>query len=464
MDKRAIAIVLGISACGGPAEPPSTPEGSTGEPSDGSTTGEAPPADGTTTAAMTSGGVEAEVTYHEHLRPLVERHCVGCHQPGNIGPFPMTSYQEVYDLREAIVLSVEAGTMPPWQAGPGCRDYEDDTSLSPEEIALVRAWIDEGAAEGSPDDYVPPDVPPPPGMSRVDLTLELPEPYEPVLTPDDYRCFLLDWPYEETRYISGFSAVPDQVHMVHHMIAFSIEPDQVEEFEALDDAEPGVGYTCFGGPGGEIDPLDPSTIGNWLGSWAPGSANDDFPEGTGIAVEPGSRVVLQVHYNTAVDDLQPDQSAVQFKVDEQVEHPAVMLLMANPSWLMGGMVIPAGEPEAVHTWEIDPTPFMNFISGVLPDNEPFRIHAVAQHMHTLGTAGRLSIGRPDGSETCLLELPRWDFNWQTSYRFTESVIFEPGDSLRLSCQWNNEAGEQDVNWGDGTGDEMCLGVFYATAL
>ncbi len=72
--------------------------------------------------------------------------------------------------------------------------------------------------------------------------------------------------------------------------------------------------------------------------------------------------------------------------------------------------------------------------------------------------------RSDGSETCLLQVPRWDFNWQQGYRMAEPVTLNPGDRLRLACEWNNEAGEQTVNWGDGTGDEMCLGVFYAAAL
>lgn len=452
----------GLSACGGSAEPPSMPEGSSGS-DEGGTTG---PASTPTSADDTTvdSGVEASVTYHEHVRPLLERHCVACHQPGNIGPFPMTSYEEVFALREAIMLSIDAGTMPPWLAGPDCREYLGEPSLTGEEIELVRTWIDEDAVEGDPDDYVAPQIPPPVGVSRVDLTLELPEPYVPQLQPDDYRCFLIEWPYDQTAYVSGFAALPDQLHMVHHMIAFNVVPQQVAEYEALDAADPGPGYTCFGGPGGTIDPLDPNSIGNWLGSWAPGAFAGDYPEGTGIPVEPGSMVALQVHYNTAVDDIQADQSSVIFKVDTEVERPAAMMLWANPDWVTGQMPIPAGETAVTHTFELDPTPFMNLITDVLPPNEPFVIHSAGHHMHTLGTRARQSIGRADGDETCLLDVPRWDFNWQQGYRFTEPVVFQPGDSLRLTCEWNNGAGEQDVNWGDGTGDEMCLGIFYATAM
>ncbi|MCA9710764.1 MAG: monooxygenase [Myxococcales bacterium] len=454
-----------LVACGGSSEPsPPAGESSDGSGDSGSsstsTTGELPPADDTTGTT----GVEADVTYHEHLRPLLERSCVGCHQPGNIGPFSMTSYDEVHPLREAIVLAVEEGTMPPWHADSDCREYVGDPSLSPEEIALVRAWVDEGAVEGDPAAYVPPDVTSPSSLSRVDLSLALPEPYEPQLAPDDYRCFLLDWPHEELTYVSGFAAQPDQLHMVHHIIAFAIAPEQVAEYQALDDAEPGAGYTCFGGPGGEIDPTDPTSVGNWLGSWAPGGFAGDFPEGTGIPVEPGSKVVVQVHYNTAVGNLQPDQSAVAFKIDAEVERPAVMLLWADPSWITGGMPIPAGEASVVHSFELDPTLFINFITDVIPQGQPFQIYSAAHHMHTLGVRAQQTIERSDGSQTCLLGVPRWDFNWQQAYRFAQPEVFEPGDHLRLACEWDNAAGDATVNWGDGTSDEMCLGIFYATAL
>lgn len=409
----------------------------------------------------TSTGADEAVTYHGSVRAIVERHCVSCHQPGNIGPFSMTSYEEVHDLREAIVLSVEEGTMPPWMPGPDCQTYVGDPSMEPDEIEQLRQWLDDGAVEGDPGSYVPPEIPPAPGLTRVDLTLELPEPYVPTAQPDDYRCFLLDWPQTETTYVSGFAALPDQLSMVHHVIAFAIPPDQVAQYEALDAAEPGVGYTCFGGPGGPI--TDPQSAGIWLGSWAPGGFAGDFPEGTGIPVEPGSRVVLQVHYNTLAGERLADRSAVQLKLETEVEHPAMMLLWADPEWLMGSMPIPAGET-VVHEFEMDPTPFMNLLTDVIPPFSPFRIYSSAHHMHTLGTRAQQQIHRSGGADTCLLELPRWDFDWQQSYRFAEPVVFEPGDRLRIACEWNNEAGEQTVNWGDGTQDEMCLGIFYATGM
>ncbi len=428
---------------------------STGSDGGGATT------DATATEDAGSTGAPPEVTYHGQVRAMLELHCVSCHTAGNIAPFPLTTYDEVMPLRETILAAVDAGTMPPWMPEAGCRDYVGDLTMTAEDIATLHEWVESGAAEGAPDAYVAPELPPNVSLSRVDVSLSSPEPYTPTASPDDYRCFLLDWPHEEVTYVTGFQTVPDDLTMVHHVIAFGVGPDKVAEYEALDAAEPGAGYTCFGGPGGEITDVD--SAGLWLGAWAPGSIAGDFPEGTGIRMEPGAKVVLQIHYNTLVAEPRPDQTAVEFRVDDQVEKPAHMMLWANPSWLQGGMPIPAGQASVSHEFELDPTPYVNLFTDVVPVDEPFVIMAATHHMHTLGTRGRHSIVHADGSETCLLSLPRWDFNWQSQYRFAEPQRFNPGDKLRLECEWNNAAGDSDVNWGDGTRDEMCLGAFFITA-
>ena len=130
------------------------------------------------------------------------------------------------------------------------------------------------------------------------------------------------------------------------------------------------------------------------------------------------------------------------------------------------MLIPAGEADVVHEWTIDPT---LFLSG----GQPFTIHSTFFHMHQIGTQGHLKIQRGAGGETCLLDIDRWDFNWQDAYQFTEPVVFEPGDQMELRCHFDNSQENQPVvdgepqipvdrSWGEGTNDEMCLGGFLMT--
>ena len=122
---------------------------------------------------------------------------------------------------------------------------------------------------------------------------------------------------------------------------------------------------------------------------------------------------------------------------------------ANPIWLAGvGMDIPANSTGVTHTFEYTA-------------EGSFAIQSALLHMHTLGVSGRLSIVREDGSEDCLVDIPQWDFNWQRDYRLVEPAIVQAGDTVTLECTWDNPT-DADVKWGEGTGDEMCLGVTMLT--
>ncbi len=437
--------------------PATTGEGTTDESATQTTTaGETLTSDGSdgeTTA------VEPTFTFHRDIRPVIAASCEQCHTPGNIAPFPLTSYEEVYELRELVALTMLNRQMPPWLAGGDCRDYEHDPSLPQETLDMVETWVAEGAPEGDPDDYVAPPPPPSTELPSVDFALTMPEPYTPVGAPDDYRCFIIDWPAEGDTYVTGFRAVPGAVDEVHHAIAFALPPEKLAEYEALDAAAPGIGYECFGGPGGEIS--SPDDIGVWLGAWAPGAAPSIYPEGTGLRIPAGSKIILQVHYNVPADGAVPDQSGVELMVADSVEREAFMMLWADVEWLWGQMPIPAGSPSTVHSWELDPTAVMGFLTDVIPSNVPIELHSATHHMHTVGVRGNHTIKRQGGDE-CLLEIPRWDFNWQNGYVFEAPALLNPGDRLRLECEYDNSAGDSDLNWGDGTGDEMCLGIYYVT--
>jgi hypothetical protein len=84
-------------------------------------------------------------------------------------------------------------------------------------------------------------------------------------------------------------------------------------------------------------------------------------------------------------------------------------------------------------------------------------------MHTLGTKAKLEIERKAGSTECMLDIPRWNFHWQGQYGFKESKVVTAGDRIAVECHWDNSLpGAKNVTWGEGTGDEMCLGTFYMT--
>ena len=409
-------------------------------------------------------------TWFHDAQPIVAAHCASCHTTGGIAPMALQTFADVQAHKKSVRAQVAAGVMPPWPPAEGCNTYLHDRSLPAAEKATLLAWLDRGAPQGDPSTApVASGALAAGGLSRVDSTLKLPESYQPVLSPDEYRCFVLDWPQTATRYVTGFQAVPGNAALVHHVIAFLATPGQAAAYQRLDDAEPGQGYTCFGGSGGPSQQM--------LGAWAPGGVGTDFPFGTGIKVLPGSKIILQVHYNTGAHPNGVDQSAVQFKLDDTVGAEAAVLPWANPDWLSGKMPIPAGNADVVHSFSYDPTRYLNYITSNVLKPGKFHLYSAALHQHLRGSRARLEILRGGTKSECLLDIPRWDFHWQGSYGFENPVVFEPGDSLQITCHWDNSAANQpvmgsgsggaqaapkDLNWGEGTGDEMCLGFFYIT--
>jgi len=439
-----------LSACGSSEAPASSAD----DAADGTA------ADDGTTAATGEGSVgePAAVTYWTDIKPLLDARCAGCHIPDGIAPFALETFDDAVAFAPSAVPSVLAKTMPPWPPNADCSEHVADRSLTDEQIDLFMEWIDLGMPEGDPANEGAPMDAVSPGLSRIDQTMAMPEAYAVQNTPDDYRCFVLPWPEEHTttKYVTGFGGVPGNSKTVHHIIAFLASPSQAADYVQMDEDDEGPGYECFGGTGGDSR--------TWLGAWAPGGGGSDLPDGLGLAVEPGSAIVLQVHYNALTTDEAPDLSSIELKLDDEVEKQAFVIPFANPAWLLGGMHIPAGEPDTMHTFDAD----IADIAG-----QDVSVYSSSLHMHLLGSSAQLSIDRADGSNECLLQIDDWDFAWQGSYGYNAPRHLTSGDRVRLECHYDNSADNQpyidgvrtepaDASWGEGTTDEMCLGVMLAT--
>lgn len=407
-------------------------------------------------------------TWNKDIQPIVASRCAGCHVAGGIAPMAFVSYADGFKWKDAMRAAVEARRMPPYLAGPGCTEYLDDQRLTDTEIAAFGKWVDSGAKEGSAAEVQQRVDVPGAGLTRVDLTLKMAEAFTPTKTPDEYRCFVIDWPKTTNSYAVGMQVVPGNARVVHHVIAFIIPPEQVASVQALDDKEAGPGYTCFGGPGSSGSP-------SWLGAWAPGGKGAMYPTDTGLEVKAGSKIVLQVHYNVAAAPVgeRADLTRIEVATADSVRRKAVLFLWANPDWIRKQtMGIPAFAKDTKHSFAYDPTPYMGLLTGgTIGSNLAFRIYSANLHQHLLGSTSRLEILHDNAPTECLLDIPRWDFHWQRSYGLKTTKVFRPGDRLNVECHWDNSADAQpvidgvkamprDVNWGEGTGSEMCLGVLY----
>jgi hypothetical protein len=379
------------------------------------------------------------VTFWEDVAPVVYRHCTGCHDASGIAPFELISYADVNKASALIKAVVESREMPPFlaDASGSCQTFADAGWLSDEEIAVFGRWIDGGWQEGDPAN-APPKPGPGGSLERVTHTLDIGADYTPDAgLGDDYRCFLVDPQISSDMFLVAHHTHPGDARVAHHMILYSLESDAAQqEAEALDAADPALGYTCFGGPG--------VPGANFMAGWVPGSYAVTYPQDTGVPWKAGRKAVMQMHYNT-LSGSYPDRTVVDIELVADVTYPArVERIRSND------LVLPPGQ---------------NYVTaaGTLsnPANVPARLWGLVPHMHTLGVDVRVQALR--GSESvCLVDIPRWDFDWQRFYFYDQPVALEPGDVFHIECGYSTLGQTQTVTWGEGTLDEMCIAFAYAT--
>jgi hypothetical protein len=444
-------------------------------------------------ALAVAPGTAAAQEFYADIQPLIQRHCMGCH--GATGPgWNMSDAGATYERRQLIAGMTLQRLMPPWLAEPGHQQYVGDMSLTEEELDLIRRWRDAGFPRGRrANDVAHQDHMWAHGHHHAftpDLTLEvLPgSSYLPSQdNPDDYRCFVVEWDRTEPGFVTGFRARPGNLQVAHHVVVYAIAPELVERFRELDAAEEGHGYQCFGGalpdrlgrradreayeakhPGG----MRELNMGNyWLAHWAPGMDGHVFPEGTGIRMEPGAGLVVQMHYYSKDAPGQADSgTTMEFMTARTVDRPAIHLAQTRNEWLVGeqtgSMVIQPGTRATYQLSDelVQLVPMIARLTGVPQDRiEALEIHSANLHMHAHGHSGKITLTNQFGRREVLLSVPRWDLRWQRDFTFEEPKVFGVrqlrGVALNVECTFHNRT-DQVVYGGYGSFDEMCFNFAY----
>lgn len=418
-------------------------------------------------------GVVSGFTYHGDTRAIIEKHCVDCHTDGGVAPFPLETYQQVKSVAAAAAFSIQSGDMPPWPPTEGYTKFKHSRALAPEDKHALLSWLTTDLAEGNPGDYVPPEIDRGIVLQPEDFNLRmpLPAPYTPKLYPDDHRCFAIEWPHDEFMYVTAVDVIPDQVAEVHHVIVNIVEPEDAQDYRDANGQDGDIGWPCLLSGG-----LPGSPLPRQIGGWVPGAPDGARLENSGIGVKPGSLMVVQMHYNNLVAEPTPDQSTILVQTTKSVARPSSGFLYTNPFWLRdGGMPIPAGDDYVHHSFEVPTRVLARLFGGPagVGENDSWAMHTGFLHMHNIAETGRVTLIRPDGTEQVIIDIRDWDFNWQSTYGLAREVLVTPDDRVRLECTWDNSAENQypingvkpeprDVQWGDGTGDEMCLTNFLMT--
>lgn len=411
-------------------------------------------------------------TWHQDIAPLFAAKCSGCHQDGGIAPFSLESYEQSAPWASLALDAVDRGEMPPWGQDntEECQPrhgFADDPRLTEHERALLAAWIDAGTPEGDPATAAP--LPEPPQLELPDADLRLTSP-EITIEPgkDQFWCFVLDPGFTQPQLIDATQIVAGNSEIVHHVLIYVDESGK---------AEAGDAYECFGGPG-----LSQPTL---ISAWAPGVPPSVLPSEIAMSIPAGAKLIMNVHYHptgkTAVD---PGTSIDIRYAKGSPLYIGELLLMGNQfAQLLPGPNDRDGFPEfRIPAGAVGHTEELIFR---LPTGIPeLRLWLAGTHMHYVGVDMLLGLDRAEPEpgtgidEECLLQTPKYNFEWQRGYRYDANFKDLPtargGDWLYLRCTYDNSMGNPhvaaalaergldapvDVYLGEETLDEMCLGVY-----
>lgn len=383
------------------------------------------------------------------VAPIFERRCVPCHREGEIGGFGLDRHEAIQPLAPLVATMVESRRMPPFPPSQddGCPPIDDFRNMPDAERAAIVAWARAGAprGEGGPDVLTHSGEGP---LGAPDHTYPMPIAYTPpplATGPDDYRCFVIDPGVTRAIPVAAMSIEPGHRGIVHHAIAYMVAPEQAAQARAIDDGDPGPGYTCYGGA-----MVTPAYLS---GLWVPGDASVLVPprDDLGYLFPPGWQLIVQLHYNVERAHGEDLSSVVVWETPVPIGEVPRSLILGDFTFSIPPRTASV-EATATGTFTAEGTadvPFVSAAEGV--------VYAVTPHMHQLGASFRMQLVHADGTSECVLRIPAWDFHWQGIYRLRDGIRARAGDQLRVTCEWQNEAGDRTVTYGERSDDEMCLG-------
>jgi hypothetical protein len=448
-------------------------------------------------------------SFKRDVAPILRDKCSGCHRAGGIAPFAFKTRRDVALRATAIAEAVQAKLMPPWPPDSRSPAYvgEETRRLTGSERATILSWARAGGrVDSHPLAPLPPSgVPVREGESV--LQVAMPASYRPRSVngaTDDYRCFLLDPKLAGDVSVTSARIEPGAAKVVHHVILFRVAAEQVAEAKRLDAKAPGLGWGCFGGTGlslGSAGGVQSAlNDANWISAWAPGWGGGRLPDGNGVPLSAGSKIVMQVHYNL-LNGRTPDRSRAVLTVAPGTAGlvPVQTMLLPAPvelacargergrlcnrtdaladlsrkygssaAFVPAGLLLLCGRSADV----VRPSPVSSCERRL---DVPTTILAVAGHMHLLGASIRIELNPGTPRAKLLLDIPRWDFHWQNAYTLAQAVRARSGDVVRVTCRHDvakrvhaADTGSavprapRYVLWGEGTTDEMCLGILQVT--
>ena len=359
----------------------------------------------------------------------MQERCVACHRTGEIAPFALTDYRQAAGWSSMIAEVVEEGRMPPWHAAPEHGKFANDARLSAVEKRTIHDWVAAGAPQGDLSDLPSPArfvdgwrIPKP------DMVLDMPNEVEiPAEGTMPYKLVMIDPKLTSDIWVRSSQVRPGNASVVHHMVVYVLPP----------------GLT-------KID----ETGGDFLAAYAPGMPPRILPEGMAKRVPAGSRLMFQLHYTP--------------RGTKQVDRSRIGLVLADPTTirkeLKSGMALN-------YQFRIPPET-ADFISRAdYRFTQPALLYSLMPHMHLRGKSMRFEAEYPDGRREVVLDVPRYEFDWQNLYVLAEPKLMPEGTTIHSEAHFDNSSDNPNnpnpkraVTFGEQTKDEMHVGYLNFALL
>jgi peroxiredoxin len=359
------------------------------------------------------------VTYAAEVAPIVQAKCQSCHRSGEVGPFPLLTYDEVRKRAEGISEVVGDRRMPPWHADPRYGHFSNDRSLTLRERATLLAWVEQGSPLGDPAK-----LPPPRSFAegweigKPDAVFEIPRPNEiPSFGVLDYVDVTLPSNFDRDMWIQAAEVRPEARSVVHHIIVYVILPNA-----------------------GRRDQRE------HLAAYVPGDTPTLYPEGIAKKIPAGARLHFQIHY-TPDGTARTDRSKLGLVFAKNpVKHRAFTRFIQETKF------------------EIPPNDGNYEVTSTQTFKSDIHLYSLSPHMHLRGKDFKYTATYPDGRSEVLLSVPAYDFGWQSAYVLAEPKAIPKGTRIDCVAHFDNSSRNpanpdpsQAVKWGEQSSSEMMMG-------
>ena len=390
----------------------------------------------------------AAPTFTKDVAPILYKNCTNCHRAGEIGPMPLVSFSDARPWAKAIAARVTDGTMPPWHADPAHGQFLNDRRLGDRERDTIVKWATGGAAEGNRAD-----LPKAPvfaegwQMGTPDTIWSMQEDYPvPASGTIEYKNFEVPTNLTEDKWAEAIEIRPGNRSVVHHVIVYLIDPKPVRAPQPFTPAtgmrRPADAPKTERGTEPNDRPMKHQPTG-WLSGYAPGQSVRVYQPGTALRVPAGATLIIQEHYTATGKDA-TDRTRIGIKwAKEAPKTPVDVATLQNANF-----VLPAGSSDTR-------------VDAELTLKEDTTVWSILPHTHMRGKKWEVTATYPDGRSELILNVPKYDFNWQTDYIFKQPLNLPKGTKIRTSAWYDNSTAnkanpdpKKDVYWGDQTWEEM----------